>query len=835
MISGFLNVFVFGGVIIGMLLLSVFNECFGRKNALLYSGTANAFIAIFITFSRTIYQIFIGILLFNTTGMITVQTSLLLTQEIVVNSKRSLFSTIVNLGYIVSIVFFGLILVIFDSWQLSLYLCSIFGVGLLLLVHFYILESSKTFLKRRQYDLFLLNLLEVSVINNRKKKFIRFVFKNGEHYFLDKYEDDHYPYRTKIRSLMDEEDVKYLKQLKTEIENTKELSIQLNYNNAQYNEQTLLSVMSQHQRDKKAQEKLSMSNNAHTNKPHMNRKGSKDHKEYKEHKEHKAEQGKADEAKVNRKKPEANKNFQEQGSSSNSYDINSNDLNNIQKNIILDNSKDMKHNLRENEENLSSNINNHIGTNHNNNNSIIINTNSNRQKDGQAATKKTLNINFAELRAYFNNTFQCDMPEEEEEEEENPTPEKSEEESSGDEDSDVTRTDVKQDSNGSNNENISRMKSGLDSINIERENSGAIEEVDNDNDNPNYNNEIDVNRDDADKEMKREMIDIVDKDNKEKGASSNSNNNKMNEESLPVEVTSKPEDSRNTNSNSNSSSNNNNNNNDQNNSDNKKSKDKLNKETKKAKDKAKEKEKEKDPNDPNTMKNSTDTLKNKSNIKSINSLPKQEDLSSRTYSPLDLLQFKSQRLKFLKMSAIWFIICGVYFGNTVNIKNLPGSIVVNSIINAFVECFAMMTSGYLMNHPYFGRKKSLLFESLITLIGYSLLGFLPLGNIMKIAISFTNKFVLGAGLNCLFVLAGESYPNTIKNFGYAFNTACGKIGALVLTFVLELLTEFQVNFLFAVLALIAFQLLLTIRETRGRPLVAEIPELVAMEKEKEVV
>lgn len=35
-VSGIMNIFVFGGVIIGMLLLSVFNEFFGRKNTLLY-------------------------------------------------------------------------------------------------------------------------------------------------------------------------------------------------------------------------------------------------------------------------------------------------------------------------------------------------------------------------------------------------------------------------------------------------------------------------------------------------------------------------------------------------------------------------------------------------------------------------------------------------------------------------------------------------------------------------------------------------------------------------------------------------------------------------------
>lgn len=229
-------------------------------------------------------------------------------------------------------------------------------------------------------------------------------------------------------------------------------------------------------------------------------------------------------------------------------------------------------------------------------------------------------------------------------------------------------------------------------------------------------------------------------------------------------------------------------------------------------------------NNENKEKNKQIINEGNMNKRDINA--EKDNTTEHKYSPFDLVQFKSQRNKFLSLCIIWFIICGVYFGNTVNIKNLPGNIFVNSCINGIVEFSAMILGGYLMNNPSFGRKKTLIYVSISFFICYFIIAFFS-NNFSLVFFSFIAKLALGAGLNILFVLSGESYPNTIKNYGYAFNTACGKTGALVLTFILELLTEFQVYSLFSMLGIVSFFLLLGIKETRGKPLVAEIPELVA--------
>lgn len=213
--------------------------------------------------------------------MIAAQTCLLLTQEIVVNSKRSIFSTIVNLGYIVCIVFYSVFLVGFNSWKISLYFCCIFIVILLYIVNIKFLESSKTFLKKKDYDSFMINLLETSIINQRKKKFIRFVIKNGERFFIDKYADKKFDMNLKLKQLLNEEDIKYMSLLWEENLKNSNLIIsneKININvmsNSLYNENTLMSVMSQHHRHIKDKDKLKEKNIKAENDKMQNAKESK--------------------------------------------------------------------------------------------------------------------------------------------------------------------------------------------------------------------------------------------------------------------------------------------------------------------------------------------------------------------------------------------------------------------------------------------------------------------------------------------------------------------------------------------------------------------------------
>lgn len=213
------------------------------------------------------------------------------------------------------------------------------------------------------------------------------------------------------------------------------------------------------------------------------------------------------------------------------------------------------------------------------------------------------------------------------------------------------------------------------------------------------------------------------------------------------------------------------------------------------------------------------SLKKKNNI-NIDSNNK------NSYSAWFLLKYKSQRVKFLLLEAIVFLGAGVYFGHTVNIKNLPGNIFVNALINTGVELIGNIISNYVMNSNFFKRVNSIKFYYFFSFMLYLILIIFSLSNTVSNIISFCIKAALVGSINIFFVLCSESYPNTVRNFGYGLNIGTGKVGALILSFVSELISTFAINILFSVACLIIFLCTFFIEETYGKTLPTEIPELL---------
>lgn len=688
LLTAIMNACVFGGVIVGMLLLSVCNELLGRKKTIMYSGIINFCIAIISTFTVETYQILIGIFLYNCTGMLLVQTCLLFTQELVVNSQRSLYSTAVGVGYIFCIVFYAGLFSIIENWKVGFYISAVYGAILMLVCHFFIMESSKTFLKRRQYDLFILNLLEVSVINNRKKKFLGFLLKNKENYFLEKFDDPTYEYRDRLNKLLDDEDIEFMNCLLEEIESNK------NY----YNENTLLSV--------------------HTG----------------------------------------------------------------LRNEYLEKKKDNNYNNKEVTDNkdLSNNITNatHIQENSINRNKI---SNASRNKISDKISVKTIkpDINYQHIREYFKNTYKAEAYEED--------IENNLDESDHD-DSDFIEASIQQ-------LEYRRNRKRSYSFSNDRK-SKIIQYAKNQNI---TNDKNTINKEKFEDGKNKIIEDNVVEERKRYLTSANTNNNPI----LVEEENNEDNDSINL---------------DFNNEVN----DQRNMEEKLLQYEANIK----------TSYKTNKTTKTAKTSKTNKSKRTKNDNKPHKYSNADLIVFKSQRLKFLFLCFIWFSVCGMYFGNTVNLKNLKGSIFKNVFINGAVEFSALLVSGNIMNTHILGRKYSVLFNSVIATLGYFIITFVPLSDTFELIMPFLCKFVLAQNLNILFVISGESYPNTIKNFGYSLNTSLGKVGALTLTFVMEILTSFSANLLFSILALLTFVMIIFIKETRGKPLVAEIPELIEKDIDK---
>ena len=108
--------------------------------------------------------------------------------------------------------------------------------------------------------------------------------------------------------------------------------------------------------------------------------------------------------------------------------------------------------------------------------------------------------------------------------------------------------------------------------------------------------------------------------------------------------------------------------------------------------------------------------------------------SEKVFSFLSIFKYRSQTYTFLLLNIIWFFCVGLYFGLSINIKNLSGDIYTQGIIIYLLEGFAMVLGCYLVN--FIGRKGMILLSGVVGLISLCFLSFLNLSdnsvNILKL-------------------------------------------------------------------------------------------------------
>lgn len=201
-----------------------------------------------------------------------------------------------------------------------------------------------------------------------------------------------------------------------------------------------------------------------------------------------------------------------------------------------------------------------------------------------------------------------------------------------------------------------------------------------------------------------------------------------------------------------------------------------------------------------------------------------EKSTTKTYSYIDLIKYPSQRYKFLNLSLIYFLCCALYFGNTMNIKNLKGNILKNCYINGAFEFLGYFSSGFMMNSKL-GRKGNSKLNYLSVIVIIAIILILFSNDDVVTYLSLVAKAFLASNINNMFVICGESYPIQIISQGYSANTFIGKLGAIIISFVVEVVSSLTLNIMFICFALINLILFFLTDETKGKTLELNIPEI----------
>jgi len=207
--------------------------------------------------------------------------------------------------------------------------------------------------------------------------------------------------------------------------------------------------------------------------------------------------------------------------------------------------------------------------------------------------------------------------------------------------------------------------------------------------------------------------------------------------------------------------------------------------------------------------------KEENNSKGLKNIEK-----NKTDSFFDLLIYKKLRLRFLIACFLWFSTSGIYYGLSINIKNLPGDIYTNGIFIYFAEIFSYIISGYIIETSLGRIYSMILFES-ISFIGYMIIYLFKIRSYWQTIISFIARFAISAIYNIIYTYSVEIYPTTLRAKGFGTNSLCARFGGILFPMLIEFFAE-GVELFFLSLNIISIILISFLPETQGKTLKDEV-------------
>ena len=169
-----IGVFVFVGNTAGAVIFSIVNKIMTHKKILIISSFGFC-IAVFLNTlikSYTYFYCSLACLVFiGTFGNCLCYSSLVLAEEIVSSDKRSLFSSIINVGYSLSGVIYSLLFWFTQDWRIVFYICIGASTVALILIWVFIYDSPRVFINKKDYKNTMRILEGIASFNGRLEQF----------------------------------------------------------------------------------------------------------------------------------------------------------------------------------------------------------------------------------------------------------------------------------------------------------------------------------------------------------------------------------------------------------------------------------------------------------------------------------------------------------------------------------------------------------------------------------------------------------------------------------------------------------------------------------------
>lgn len=184
----------------------------------------------------------------------------------------------------------------------------------------------------------------------------------------------------------------------------------------------------------------------------------------------------------------------------------------------------------------------------------------------------------------------------------------------------------------------------------------------------------------------------------------------------------------------------------------------------------------------------------------------------------------------------WFVNSHVYYGLSLNVKNLGGNMYFNFVLAGLVEIPSYLLTVVLLN--WSGRRKSLFYFMMGAASScWVCMKLQQQENVntgaQSVAAMF-GKFCISASFAVLYVYAAELFPTVIRNVGMGMTTVASRIGGILCPFVVLMGEQSRSlpMFIFACMSLVAGLIGLKLPETKGRPMPETMEDLERSEQEE---